>query len=148
MKPSKEGEIKRIQEKFMIFYTYLKSKYSEIAFYDQMKEIVDGLVAGKNLQGLRHVEKELNGWLKEMEPEDVMQVNLLLQKEFGNDPLEGERTTQQLVLNQIVKRGVIKTKEEYEIVLQRVEEIHNDSSRKDEVNNLNLLLAAFHKSSG
>jgi hypothetical protein len=47
MKLSKEDEINRIHRKFMVFYTYLKAKYSDVPFYDQMKEVVEDAVAKK-----------------------------------------------------------------------------------------------------
>jgi len=31
----------------MVFYTYLKAKYSDVPFYDQMKEVVEDAVAKK-----------------------------------------------------------------------------------------------------
>jgi CRISPR/Cas system CSM-associated protein Csm2 small subunit len=145
MKLNKEDEVNRIHRKFMVFYTYLTNKYSTISFYDQMKEVIDDAVAKKNLRGLRAVDKDLSGWLKEMETDDVAQIQILLQQELGEEAFVVEKASLQ-ALNRIVKRGVIKSKAEYEILSQRAEEINGDDSKKDELNTLNLLLVAFHKS--
>jgi len=64
MKLNKGEEINRIYHKFMVFYTYLKGKYPDIPFYDQVKEVVEDAVAKKNLRGLRYVDKDLSGGRK------------------------------------------------------------------------------------
>jgi len=145
MKLNKEEEINRIHRKFMVFYTYLKGKYPDIPFYDQVKEVVEDAVAKKNLRGLRYVDKDLSGWLKEMETDDVAQIQLLLRQEMGDEAFIVEKISQE-ILNRVVEKGVIKSKAEYEILSQRAEEIDGEDSKKDELHTLNLLLVEFHKS--
>jgi len=49
------------------------------------------------------------------------------------------------IINRIIYRKTINNNEEYALILNRVEQIDSDNSKQQEVEQLNLLLAAYHK---
>jgi hypothetical protein len=138
----KKEAIDFIYKKVMIYYTYLSNKYKDIPFYGQMKEITEAAVASGNLTSLRYVSKDLDGWLRDMEKEDVAEIKRLLMQELGEAAFSDSKKEVK-TLEAIRKNNVIKNKKEYAIVLGQVESIYNDTSKKGEVEELNMLLSNF-----
>ncbi|GAA3915747.1 hypothetical protein GO495_19125 [Chitinophaga oryziterrae] len=138
----KKEAIDFIFKKVMIYYTYLSNKYKGIPFYDQMKEIAEGAVERGNLTSLRYISKDLDGWMKDMEEEDVTKIRDLLIQNLGAAVFSDEKKETK-TLDRIRKKGAIKNSKEYAIVLSRVESICMDEARKSEVEGLNTLLSDF-----
>lgn len=76
--------------------------------------------------------------LMPLEKNELLQI---LEKELNEDS-EARFLNQ---IDKVVRNGKIDSKEEYEIVLQRVESIYDKKESESEVKKLNKLLTDFHK---
>ncbi|UII34129.1 hypothetical protein LVD17_09915 [Fulvivirga ulvae] len=77
-----------------------------------------------------------------MSESDRNKLNEILETKFGsglNDEAEKKG------INQILKKGKVTTEDEYRLLLNRIEEIHTDPLKKEEVERINLLLIEYHK---
>jgi len=112
---------------------------------EQTKEILERAYEKKDIKQLKGINKELDVWLREMfRPDEKEELSRLLKEKFGEDTKQVDLKRIEKI-NKIVKRGKINNKNEYELLLQRVEEIYSDDSKNEEVTELNKLLADFHK---
>jgi hypothetical protein len=141
----KREESDKIKSKFQIIFDYITSKEGQISFYLDLKKTVDEAYENNNIKVLREINKEMNVWLVEMfRPNERKELNQLLKEKLGEDieHLDQKRIER---IKKIIKRGKINTQDEYSLLQQRVEEIYADDSKKVEVEELNNILAGFHK---
>ncbi|MBN2595562.1 MAG: hypothetical protein JXR82_02135 [Marinifilaceae bacterium] len=135
-------DLEYYKQRFYVFYNYLVKKQGATFLLEQTKELVDKAYEKKNKKRLSKIDKELDVWLREMlmplEKDELLQI---LEKELYED-------SEAIFLNkieQVVSKGKINSKAEYEIVLQRVESIYDKKGSESEVKKLNRLLTDFHK---
>lgn len=135
-------DLKYFKQRFYVFYNYLEKKQGADFLLEQTKELVDKAYEKKDKKKLSKIDKELNVWLREMlmplEKNELLQI---LEKELNEDS-EARFLNQ---IDKVVRNGKIDSKEEYEIVLQRVESIYDKKESESEVKKLNKLLTDFHK---
>lgn len=137
-------EKEKIKNKFQLIFNYITSKNGQIPLYVDLKKTVEDAYNNNNFKVLREVNKELNVWLVEMfRPDEKKELSRLL-KEKLNEDTEQEDLKRIEKISKIIKRGKINTLAEYSLFQQRVEEIYADDTKKEEVEILNTLLAAFH----
>ena len=128
-----------------MFYDYVSKTQGSVFLMEQTKEILERAYEKKDIKQLKGINKELDVWLREMfRPDEKEELSRLLKEKFGEDTKQVDLKRIEKI-NKIVKRGKINNKNEYELLLQRVEEIYSDDSKNEEVTELNKLLADFHK---
>jgi hypothetical protein len=133
------------KNRFYVFYDYVSKTQGSVFLMEQTKEILERAYEKKDIKQLKGINKELDVWLREMfRPDEKEELSRLLQEKFGEDTKQVDLKRIEKI-NKIVKRGKINNKNEYELLLQRVEEIYSDDSKNEEVTELNKLLADFHK---
>mgnify|MGYP001010185830 CR=1 FL=1 len=133
------------KNRFYVFYDYVSKTQGSVFLMEQTKEILERAYEKKDIKQLKGINKELDVWLREMfRPDEKEELSRLLKEKFGEDTKQVDLKRIEKI-NKIVKRGKINNKNEYELLLQRVEEIYSDDSKNEEVTELNKLLADFHK---
>lgn len=139
-------DIKKIRDRFYVFYDYVVQNQGTNIFFEEMKKSIDTAFNNSNSTYLKKVDKELNVWLIEMfRPHEKEELTRLL-KEKLNEDVAHEDLRRIKKINKIVSRGKINTLSEYALLKQRVEEIYADESKSNEVELINNLLAEFYKS--
>lgn len=108
----------------------------------QYEAVINSSYQKKDIRGLRMVAKDTKEWAKGLIESDKNKLNEILESKFGSG-LNGEVDKKNVT--QILKKGKIITEDEYRLLLNRVEEIHTDPSKKEEVEMINLLLVEYHK---
>lgn len=133
------------KQRFYVFYDFVARTQGKAFIMEQTKEILEKAYEKKDTKQLKRIDKELDVWLREMfRPEEKEELSQLLKEKFDVD-VKSSDLNRFGDIDKIVKRGKIKNKNEYERLLQRVEEIYTDESKATEVKQLNKLLADFHK---
>ncbi|HVJ22285.1 MAG TPA: hypothetical protein VM686_43060 [Polyangiaceae bacterium] len=108
--------------------------------------IVENSYRKDDLPGLRQIAKDLLESAGGLTSEQQRELDDRLKSEVGRGLEKPERAarTEKTVIARVLKRGHIESTEEYRVSLERVEEVWNDDSKRDEVEALNAMLAAFH----
>ena len=100
----------------------------------------------ERLQARKGLLHDTNEWAMEVLNQQALQsLNLKLRQEFGFD-LNDFSNRNNIRIQNILKRGVIRNEEEYRLVSDKVEEIYADDSQKQLICKLNNLLGAFDDS--
>lgn len=136
------SDLSYFKRRFYIFHAYLTEKQGASFILEQTKGIFELAYQKQDMKKLVKLNKELDVWLIEMlmpsEKEDLL---LILETKMGGNS-EINYFNQ---VNEVVSRGEIISEEEYEILLRRVDFIYDKKGSESEVENLNNLLAKFHK---
>lgn len=91
---------------------------------------------------MRITRRDQDGWIRDLSPQEREQLQSLLAGQGAGaavDTVMAERRR----LENIVKRGRIRSEDEYHKILARVEEVFTDPAAADEVHLLNRILAEF-----
>lgn len=134
----KKEEIDRIFRKLKIYCEFFYKSFEESPY----SLIADGLVANNNLTGMRAVDREIDGALREWGNEVAFPIRQRMRDELG-EGVFNEQKKDDKTLEKIIARGIIKTEKEYRIVHERVESIYHDENKKKEQEELNELLGAW-----
>jgi hypothetical protein len=108
------------------------------AVRDQLTSIVSAAEQARNAKGLRQAQRDLQEMIRVLRPEETAKLDELLASLGG--PTSSEPRDE---VARILRRGTPVTEDEYRLLMSRVEEIFQDPSKKDEVDAINKLLAAF-----
>ena len=106
-------------------------------------DVINDAFQKQNLKGLRYVYNDINEWAKGILQSDLEELNMLLQNKFGED-LNKQMHRDLIKIAKILKKGNVSNEDEYRLLLSRVDEIFEDDNKKDEIENLNKLLADYH----
>lgn len=147
------NELDYLMARFNVYYDFTLSRCNDITdlkiYEEHLKKPTEEAYANKNIRFLRAVNKEINSEFVEVPDYYKKQIAILFKEKLGEDIylLDKKRIKK---IEQIKKRGEIKTKAEYILVNQRVEEIFSnelkpnlDEDKASEVALLNSLLATF-----
>ncbi|WP_282036493.1 hypothetical protein [Saccharicrinis aurantiacus] len=135
-------DIEYFKKRYYIFYDYLIKKQGAAFILEQTKDVFEASYQKKNEKTLRKLDKELDVWLREMlMPSEKEELLTILKKELNETSDEGYLNQ----IDKIVSKGIIDSKEEYELILQRVESIYDKEGCKSVVDRLNKLLTNYHK---
>ena len=101
----------------------------------------------RGLQGMRCVYSDTNEWARDLLPLEKTELNKILYDKFGEDLSTCSGRDVQKI-KRIVRKGKIATENEYRLVQSRVDEIYADTTKKEEIETLNMLLSKFALSKG
>ena len=141
-KLDKEQQLDLFWKKFNVFYSFFKEENPNSVGLEAFKSIAFNAFNKKRLGELKKVTAELYGFCRELPKEDKAILKQKVKDELGIDIDEEKRIAK---IERILKRGTINSGKEYELLLQRVEEIYDDESKSAVVDKLNELLADYHK---
>lgn len=119
---------------------FVKVKHE--TFLEQCYPIITEAFDNKNLRGLRMAYSDNNDMARDLLPSDLNELNQILREKFGYD-LDKVNDMNLAKIKLIIKRGHIKTDDEFRLLLNRVEEIYADDNMKDEVEVLNKLMGDY-----
>ena len=147
-------ELDYLMARFNVYYDFVMQSLNAspdastlhfIEIYkEHFKKPTEEAYANKNIKFLRAMNKELNNDFAEMTKEEKEELALLFKEKLGEDIYQTDAKRLKKV-EQIKKRGEIKTKTEYSLIHQRVEEMYADDHVTSETELLNKLLADFIK---
>ena len=134
-----------IKNRFYVFYDYANKIHGSSFLMESTKTILENAYEKKDIKQLRRLNKELNVWLREMFRPDEKEGLIKILNEKLNEDVNDSDLKRLNKIDKVVKRGKINNIFEYELLLQRVEEIYSDDNKKENVTELNKLLSDFHK---
>ena len=140
----KNLEMDRLYQRWYLYYDYMINTYGNENIFSKTKKLIDEAFEKRNLVQLRAANKDINTMFKEMPYKDMNILLKLFKEKLGEDISIIEQKNIQKI-NSILKRGKIKTPQEYELVMNRVEVIYNDKTKELELMELNKLLILFHE---
>lgn len=73
------------------------------------------------------------------------ELNAILREKFGTD-LNEQNNKNYKKIKRVIQRGKIKTDEEYYLLKERIDEIYDDESKREEVEELGTLLLNYENS--
>ena len=139
-----QKELVRLKEQCLTILNFMIEKNGELPLFDQFKNIIHETFEKKNISGLKYLSKDIIEWAKGLSQIDFASLQELLIKKFGTNMSQSDDKII-IEINRILKRGKINNKEEYNLLLEEVEEIYLDIDKKDKVEVINNLLASYSK---
>ena len=121
----------------------LSQKYGDSDIYLNAQKGIGVEYQKGNLVGLRLASKDLDYWLKEMPPEDYLELAGILKSEIQEDVFKNEKN-RVLLIKKVLKRGKINSIEEYELLSNRTDEIYDKNKYEKELLKINQLLKDFN----
>ena len=104
----------------------------------QLRTVVEHQYVRKSRSGLKGIVSEIRKWAREINAETADRVEECLQL-----LAEPNGRFDANAVDSIVARRRIRNKNEYELVLDRVEQVHTDPAQREKVQILNKLLADY-----
>jgi len=115
---------------------------NERAVFAQYREVVEDAAARRNIRGMRGAKGELSNWLRDMGPQHCAQFDAEFQTHTGIDSnvLKEIEST----VTAILKRGKIRTDDEYQILNEWMAHALNESdNRSADIELADRLLTSF-----
>ena len=110
--------------------------------FAQSEQAIEAAFQRGNLRGLKMVASDVREWTTALSPGDWQRLDQVLRSRFGRG-LADEAKEASSELDRILRRGQIDTQGEYRILMNRVDEIYADESKRVELKRINELLAAY-----
>jgi len=136
-------ELHLLKEKCsIILKTIFEDSPADISMLDQYEKVINACCQKNDIKGLRMVAKDIEEWTKGLDQakKDKIDEKLKLKFNIGSSIDEEERN-----VSRILKNGKINTDSEYRLMINWVEVIYADQSKKDELNKINFLLSKFNE---
>lgn len=127
-----------------INYMMSKSPVEDRTIFELSIKGIERAFDNQNWRGLKVVLKDIAEWAKSLSASEYQELNLLLENEFGRG-LAAIKKQDSRKIDIVLKREKIVSESEYELLLNRVDEIYADPNKLEELKQLNQLLAAYHK---
>ncbi|MES2654047.1 MAG: hypothetical protein V4620_00560 [Bacteroidota bacterium] len=139
------NKLKQIKDKCELFNQFLIDRTGMPAqLFKETNKLLEKAYKEQDSKVLRAADNDINEQIKHMPILLALELKSILKEKLNID-FEIVDKLQIKAIEKVVKRGKINKPEEYELLLNRVEEIYTDLSLKDEVKQLNELLAAYVK---
>ena len=139
----KEAQIKAIQD----WCLFILDHFIEIIPRDDYKGILHGMrdvvARGAPLTGMRMAQRDINTWAKGLNREFPSNLNERLREKFGRD-LISDNLSIEKVIKRVTKRNAIKTREEFELLRNYLDEFLQDEEKKDTISKIGILLDEFN----
>lgn len=108
----------------------------------QFADTIARTASANDVKGLRRLKKDFLEWARGLSSEQQRALDEVLRQRFGEGLSEGA-TSEAKAVRQILKRGSIRTEEEYRAVSRYVDEFQHDDSKQSELEKADRLLAEF-----
>lgn len=142
-------ELKTLRDKCLLFNQFMSEKGGlppqlAEAYKESNKLIESAYLEGKK-KPLKSMSADIDDQVIRHMPLSMAQELKNLFKEKLNIDYDVVDNARLKVIEKLLKKGKISKPDEYELLLNRVDEIYADTNREDEVKRINELLAAYHK---
>jgi hypothetical protein len=124
------NDIEQLKKRTSQIATFLLKKSGDKSI-EMVLSIIEATYKKKNVRGLQKIEKDLKEWVKSLSEEHQLELYQNLDIDNVNK------------IDSVVMRNKIETDEEYKNVMERVENIYNDTAFSEELKILNTLLADY-----
>lgn len=135
-----EVELGKLRERALVIMNFLIAHNSNSVIFSETINVVEASFIKKNLKGLKIINNDLNEWTKSLTNLEIKELNDIL-KVRNIEILESERNINKI--KKILESNKINNDEEYALLLDRVSDIYNDTSKKSEIEAINELLKKF-----
>lgn len=143
IKPDRHLEATRLHD-WCLTIVELTAQQNDPALRTMTESIIKDLFANNNVRGLRMMAKELSEMAGALEPTQWTRLDDALRSRFGRG-LSDVADERRRNVSRILKRGAIRTDDEYRLVQGYVDEIYADDSKREEWTRLGELLNGFDR---
>ncbi len=114
-----------------------------IKAYQESNILIEKAFSEKKVKPLKAMSNDIDEQVKHMPLVLAIELKNIFKEKLNIDFEIVEKLRLNLI-NKILKKGKILNQENYDLLLNRVEEIYADASKINEVNQINSLLASYH----
>ena len=140
-KQQKELEI--MKDWILIVHDYIFKDDEDILEEDKLY-IIKAFEIGE-IRGMRMAFNDTLDMAKDLSYAQKEDLNAILREKFGTD-LNEQNNKNYKKIKRVIQRGKIKTDEEYYLLKERIDEIYDDESKREEVEELGTLLLNYENS--
>ena len=141
---NKIKELKYLRDKMYLYMDYLITNYGNAEIYAQTRKNVDKAFEEGNLKVLKSGENDIHEHIRGMPLKDAFILMNLFKEKLGEDISKFENKRLKSIEGVLARRR-IKTVIEYELLMNRVDEIFSDVSKVEELKLINELLIGYEK---
>lgn len=118
------NDLQYLYDRSFTIISFLLQKNPNAYSLVEMKNIVIKTFESKNLKGMNHISRDLNAWAKVLTYDEKIELENILFEKFG-EGLSGDKIVMETIRN-ILKRNSIKSKTEYRIISEYLNDIDKD----------------------
>lgn len=137
------NELEYLRDRSLMIIEFIIGKNAGNLMMEQFKSVIQETYAKHNLKGLKILSRDLNAWAKGLPRKDILELEGLLAKRFGEN-LSGDKITHAIV-KQVIKKGGIENEENYRVVFEYLQDITTSDPFYEKANELESLLAMYGK---
>lgn len=140
-------ELKFLRDKCLLFNKYMIETGSFpsglLEAYEESKRLIEKAFLDGNLKSLQTMSRDIdNQVLKPMPTAMALKLKKIFKEKLGIEYVLVDKDYSNQI-QKILKRGKILDDKEYELLLNRADEIHQDSEKSEELSQINILLSVY-----
>ena len=138
-----QKELAFMKDWILIVHEYIFKNDEDILEVDKLC-IIKAFEIGE-IRGMRMAFNDTLDMAKDLSYAQKEELNAILREKFGTD-LNEQNNKNYKKIKRVIQRGKIKTDEEYYLLKERIDEIYDDESKREEVEELGTLLLNYENS--
>ncbi|WP_439488528.1 hypothetical protein [Algoriphagus sp.] len=138
---SKNMELEYLRARSNAIVNFMIKKNPEDLILNQYIEIIEKTFARKDLKGMRTIGRDVNAWAKALSQKDFIELDDLLKVQLGDD-LTMDKISYKSI-SDVLQRGFIKSKEEYRMVYEYMQDVSEDDPFAGSRSEMEYLLKLF-----
>lgn len=138
-----QKELVFMKDWILIVHDYIFKDDEDILEEDKLY-IIKAFEIGE-IRGMRMAFNDTLDMAKDLSYAQKEELNAILREKFGTD-LNEQNNKNYKKIKRVIQRGQIKTDEEYYLLKERIDEIYDDESKREEVEELGTLLLNYENS--
>ena len=138
-----QKELVFMKDWILIVHDYIFKDDEDILEEDKLY-IIEAFEIGE-IRGMRMAFNDTLDMAKDLSYAQKEELNAILREKFGTD-LNEQNNKNYKKIKRVIQRGQIKTDEEYYLLKERIDEIYDDESKREEVEELGTLLLNYENS--
>jgi hypothetical protein len=145
MKRKREG-VEKVQKELEELHAWIRAIADYVKAVDpppafvELERAIDATLQRGDLRGMKSIARFMTDMARAGSSEQVQQLDRQLRSKFGKGLREASAADLKRVEN-ILQKGRVESEEDYHILMARVDEICSDASKKEEVEQINAILA-------
>ncbi|WP_293916359.1 MULTISPECIES: hypothetical protein [unclassified Sphingobacterium] len=145
----KEVELKFLRDKCILFNQFMIKEggipSQLVSFFEDSNKLIESAYLEGKMKPLKSMNADIdNQIMKHMPFPMAKKIKILFDERLGIN-YDLVSLDQKKSISAVIKRQKILTRYEYELLLERVDDICGDVNQEEELSKLNLLLAAYEK---
>lgn len=135
-------ELKKIKEKCQLFFQFLIEKGMPAEFFEETNRALEQAYVERNVKVLKAGDRDVDEFVRQLSLREVLEIKTILKEKLGID-FEAVDKHRQKMINKVLKRGKITTREEYDFIYSRMEEISADPNKLEEIAKIDKMLTNY-----